>query len=408
MTGSNSRKRLTVIASAEGIDRAKKALIRLGFESKAKFAEVQLLSRHSVTKFFGKQPIQFDTFKRVCEGLNLDWNEILDSESNAAVGQQEKSGLLEPVVEMNIALTKQNLGTTPAITRQITVLDSQKVAKKTLILRGDIHSVDSTFRAVLEILLKEYGGDTIEILDIQAGSIRVTIQGSEQDVERLRERIVSGELAQINGCPIEDFVILGDESDESPELDTPKSPSLQTKWDLIQSIKSQPQPSRYLRGSDLSEADLRGADLRRADLRGAFLNRANLRRANLNEVNLHEAELRLSYLNEAGLRRANLREADLRRANLREADLYGANLNLSYLNEANLREADLSEANLCGADLRGAFLNRANLHGATVQDAQFGEGKGLSREEKQDLARRGAIFDDASGDRGSAYFPVNR
>ena len=39
-------------------------------------------------------------------------------------------------------------------------------------------------------------------------------------------------------------------------------------------------------------------------------------------------------------------------------------------------------------------------------NAYFGEGTGLSQTEKEDLARRGAIFDDASGDRESAYSPV--
>ena len=116
---------------------------------------------------------------------------------------------------------------------------------------------------------------------------------------------------------------------------------METKWEIIQVIKTQPQSYRQVRNADLSDADLRGAFLR-----GAFL-----------------------------------READLREADLRGADLWGA-------------------------DLRGADLRGADLWEAVVLNADFGEGTGLSQKEKQDLARQGAIFGDASGDRESAYSPV--
>ncbi|MGI0489924.1 pentapeptide repeat-containing protein, partial [Pantanalinema rosaneae CENA516] len=198
------------------------------------------------------------------------------------------------------AATSTTVGTTLAIARrQVTVLDHQKVVKARIVLEGDINSVDANFKSTLEVLLKCYGGDTIEITDIQAGSIRITIQGSQQDIERLRERIASGELTQINDCPIEDLVILGDESLEVPEnpallnggrilrlagrvfrafshrfipwISKVENPSLQTKWELIQAIKAQPQSYRQLSGADLSDADLSDADLSDADLSDADL-----------------------------------------------------------------------------------------------------------------------------------------
>lgn len=65
-----------------------------------------------------------------------------------------------------------------------------------------------------------------------------------------------------------------------------------------------------------------------------------------------------------------------------------------------------------GADLRyvnlsGAYLRGANLRGITVKGARFGAGLGLLEEEKQDLAKRGAIFTDTSGDRSTSYSPVH-
>lgn len=76
------------------------------------------------------------------------------------------------------------------------------------------------------------------------------------------------------------------------------------------------------------------------------------------------------------------------------------NLNLS---EADLSEADLSEANLRGADLRGANLSEADLRGANVQYATFGDNLGISKSNKDKLKDRGAIFEDAPGDRSPIH-----
>jgi uncharacterized protein YjbI with pentapeptide repeats len=89
-----------------------------------------------------------------------------------------------------------------------------------------------------------------------------------------------------------------------------------------------------------------------------------------------------------------------------KTDLAGADLRETNLSRADLSGADLSDANLRHANLRSAILSSADLSGADVKDARFGEGEGLSQETKRDLAKRGAIFDDAPGDRESSYVPV--
>ena len=50
------KKKLTLVASKQGIEIAERALIRLGFDSKSNFA-VAHLSRSTVTKFFKQVPI---------------------------------------------------------------------------------------------------------------------------------------------------------------------------------------------------------------------------------------------------------------------------------------------------------------------------------------------------------------
>ncbi|WP_039962342.1 pentapeptide repeat-containing protein, partial [Kamptonema sp. PCC 6506] len=56
-------------------------------------------------------------------------------------------------------------------------------------------------------------------------------------------------------------------------------------------------------------------------------------------------------------------------------------------------------ADLSGADLSGANLIVANLSIANVKKANFSYSNGISKEIKQDLIKRGAIFEDSLGDR---------
>ncbi|HEY9906381.1 MAG TPA: pentapeptide repeat-containing protein, partial [Thermosynechococcaceae cyanobacterium] len=71
-----------------------------------------------------------------------------------------------------------------------------------------------------------------------------------------------------------------------------------------------------------------------------------------------------------------------------------ANLSL-----ANLSGVNLSLANLSEASLNGVNLSLANLSEAVVVFARFEAARGISEESKRDLIQRGAIFEDAPGDR---------
>ncbi|MEB3360116.1 MAG: pentapeptide repeat-containing protein, partial [Synechococcales bacterium] len=88
---------------------------------------------------------------------------------------------------------------------------------------------------------------------------------------------------------------------------------------------------------------------------------------------------------------------------LSTANLFGA-----VLGGANLSGAALFRANLFRANLSRASLSGANLSEAEVKGAIMTGSRGLSKEQIADLKRRGAIFDDAPGDRESAYSPNPR
>ena len=445
------KKKITIPASSEGVKIAENALKRLGFDSKINFAKSQLLSRRTITKFFQCRLIQLDSFKKICQELKLDWTKIAGISEGKHSKIPGKTDCLNP--DINEGGEKM---LTQTFYRQVTVRDEKTHTIKAKIKWiGDIKSCESLSR--VEWNLRKYSGDTIKITDIKEGSIRLTVEGSQEDIDRLVSGIKSGELKEVSGFPVADVQILSEssEDDESNEINN--------KWCLVREIVIQGIRDRNLSGFDLSDADLRyanlsganlrsadlsgadlsganlidanlmsaylsGADLRSADLSGAYLMSAYLIGANLIGASLSRANLIRAYLSGANLRSADLRSADLSGADLIDANLIGANLIDANLSRANLSganligdrirayriHADFSGANLSGADLTGADLSGANLSGANlsgadlidanlsktkVEKARFSSNLGFSESMKQDLIKHGAIFEDSPGDR---------
>ncbi len=277
------KKKFTITATEAGVERAEKALIRLGFDSKSNFAKSQLISRTTVTKFFQRKPIQLDTLKKICQELTLNWKEVagIEEEQTQQRNQGNKSVL---VVDREV----EEMSTSSR--RQVTVIEQETGKIKAEIkLQGDIDSVSSL--KILEAILREHSGNTITIQDIQEGSIKLTIEGSPEDIEQLVSLIKSGELKKIDGFPVEDIQVLseGSDSEESSDLDS--------KWHLVQEIVNQPKKGRQLSGVDLSDVDLSSVvdlkvgllnlervDIKRADLSGANLSGANLSNANVEKT----------------------------------------------------------------------------------------------------------------------------
>ena len=85
---------------------------------------------------------------------------------------------------------------------------------------------------------------------------------------------------------------------------------------------------------------------------------------------------------------------DLTLAELEETALSGADLS-----GADLSGADLEETNLSDADLSGAFLSDVNFNRAIVKYARFGGKTEISESMKDNLIKRGAIFEDSPGER---------
>jgi uncharacterized protein YjbI with pentapeptide repeats len=288
---------------------------------------------------------------------------------------------------------------------------------------------------LLELLRKITDDQEITITDIEQGSIKLTLKGSQKSLEKIESLFKSGDLNKISGdITVENvqftednclaFTIAGDvNADEITYLkctiigqnlaESPKQlaeessanpfsvktvstneASKEINNKLIESIKKPNFLQRIIRRfgriklkeANLSGADLIEANLREADLRGADLWGANLREADLRGAKLWGANLRGANLNGANLSgtvggkfdwdpTANGSGRSRGWADL-NTDLSRANLRGANLREANLRGAFLSEANLRGAflmeaNLSRAFLMEANLRGANLIGANL-------------------------------------
>jgi uncharacterized protein YjbI with pentapeptide repeats len=487
-----TKSRITYAATPEGIKSAE-AKLNNGFASKKIFADLVPISRSTVTKFFAGKPIELDGFLQICNKLKLDWKEIAGIKSCVDNGEIEQE------------------------------LNSDEEEKVTFTITSSVGKKDiAKLKSIIRLTQKLAKDNLIDAIDIEEGSIKVTLKGSQSGLKRLEKLFQSGELTKIFkrelNITVEDvsfidaksfenhqknqnrkllaFTIAGDVN--RADINILKAALTDTSDDRQKNIDNTIQESKTksevfhisialifaslirgnlfnvfkiisnsnrinlsganlsdinLSGANLSDINLSGADLSGAFLSGAFLSGANLSgadlsgadlrdarmgEANLSRANLSDANLILADLSEVNLRGADLSGADLSEVNLRDANLRGANLSLADLrdarlslanlsgaflsgadlNNAKLSDVNLSGANLSGADLRDANLSDVNLRGANLSDvnlrganliganvekAHFSDSLGISESLKQDLIKRGAIFEDSPGDRSEVF-----
>lgn len=415
----------SLIASEIGIERARKALIDLGINQTGLEKRTRL-SRSTIGNFFKRIQIDHTNFTEICKTLNLEWEEIVEKDNPMKLDNCQIKNI--PEVETN----------------------SPRLAA--FVIEGSF-PIDALTQAKIQALVKQLqkitGDASLEIVDIQQGSIKIILKGTPEALATIQDLYNSGRLSEVEGISVKSVKLILNEK-QNKIVNEPTntswlyklSPKLYKAYrKLFLTINKAKLSGAYLRGvclskanlskanlskanlskanlreSNLIGADLRGADLRGSDLCGADLRGADLRGADLRGANLRESSLSVAYLSGSSYLRADLRGADLRGANLREAYLSEANLSEANLSRADLSGANLSEVHLIGTNLIGANLIGANLIGANligadlsytnVESARFANNLGISEDLKLDLINRGAIFDDSRGDRSGVLIPV--
>lgn len=256
-------------------------------------------------------------------------------------------------------------------------------------------STTAEIQAIVQLLRQKTGDDSIDVAFFREGSIKLILSGSPEGLERLQALFESGELGDLEIPLVENVRPVDNDSSDA------------RKARLIQALSLRQQILTKIVNRDLYRdraiAIARDRDLYRDLYRnfylGLYLYRALARalyraRVLARALGLYRALARaLDRALYLGLDLTlDLRFDDFDReivGDLRDIDLRGANLAYLNLNGADLRGANLTHANLVGAD-----LTDVNLIDADVTGTIFGNNSGLTEADKDNLQRRGAIFQD--------------
>lgn len=280
-------------------------------------------------------------------------------------------------------------------------------------------------KAIVELLRKKIGDNSIDVVFFKEGSINIILSGAPEGLQKLKELFEAGELKDLEIPTVESVHYVDNKTDtrkarliEILKIESKSSPPVahDLASDLYQAIK---------RASDLGRASAsdRASDLA-SDLASALdhaLNRtSNYIRTLYNSLSLDLIPHR--GLNPALIDASNRARArsltfgldlnlyishDLDRAralvslidykhqlNLREIDLSNTNFGNIDLRQADLTNVDFTRANLAGAILTGANLTGTNFTETNVTETVFGENLGLTESNKLNLQKCGAIFVD--------------
>ncbi|WP_052056141.1 NACHT domain-containing protein [Myxosarcina sp. GI1] len=104
-------------ASEQGIAKAKKAMTSSKLQQKDLIARIDC-SRQPVSKFFNSKPISSELFVKICDSLNLDWEEIRENEQTtqdidtlvSEVRQKAQTDIVERCGTMRVLDMRQPIG----------------------------------------------------------------------------------------------------------------------------------------------------------------------------------------------------------------------------------------------------------------------------------------------------------
>ena len=359
-------------ASNEGFKKAEAAFKLKGW-TQDHLAGRADCSRSVVINFFARRRVEKRLFEAICNELGLEWGTVADFEAE----EQLSGSSMDAAQEKTTGSIPEESDTTQMLTNE---------KRYAFAIAGSVDQDDIAKLKAIAALLKDLAKDTsIKIIDIESGSIKLILEGSQEGLEQLEALFKLGELKEVLGIPVEDvkFVAVGTSNADKKRLaftiagNVTEADIAKLKAALIETSddnenteddESRPDQDNAVQKSSSQSQILSGNPI------GVKFILTNLISGNLNGA------FRIL---------TNLIRANLSGANLSGANLSSANLSYAYLSYAYLSDADLSNANLSYANLSGV-----NLSGAIVEHALFGGSVGLSEDMKRDLEQRGAIFGD--------------
>lgn len=269
----------------------------------------------------------------------------------------------------------------PSDARLISPADSSRQVE--VVIRTSLSALNGARLTEITQALTAAGVGRFEIVDLDAGSVVITVLTDSSGASALARMSLDGEVRVLPDPYWRDLL---------QPLDRPKPLEGDAAMrGMLEQYVAEGRPlfsssgcyyrfsGAKLRNVNFAHARLFAVDLSGADLVGANLEGINglaldLRRADLSSVALTGADLRGARLQEAVLREAQCQECDFGGADLRGAAADGADFsssNFSYasLDGTSFDGADLSDCSFTGATLRGARLVGARLKRARLVKA---------------------------------------
>ncbi|NES03469.1 MAG: hypothetical protein F6K22_11810 [Okeania sp. SIO2F4] len=192
----SSKKRATATAKDELLERARKAMVRLGIPSQKKLqdniaANTEIaVGLSTISKFFNQKPILLSRFSIICNTLKLENYALGIQEGEEAEKAEEEEQKDERELEKSDDRIKY---------RMIGILgkeEEEKNQRRTTFQENTTvdEELIKRLKGFIEFVRNYYTGDAI-VIDIIVGSIKLIIKSASQSgLEKIEELFQSGEL----------------------------------------------------------------------------------------------------------------------------------------------------------------------------------------------------------------------
>jgi serine/threonine-protein kinase RsbW len=219
----------SIRVAPEYIQKVKLALRRHAFPSQIALAKELRIGRSTANKFFTGKAIDYQYFVEISERLGLDWEAIayidIQEEPTSNFGKLPEKKFLtsdEDIVsslEENNSKSIQEHNTDKVLILSSATDKEEKYDDKertAFVVAGSISKDDiSKLKAIAE-LLQEITGDTyIKIIDVERGSIKLILEGSQESLEQIEALFKAGQLTEVLKIPVENVQFIDEKVSKS-------------------------------------------------------------------------------------------------------------------------------------------------------------------------------------------------
>ena len=240
--------------------------------------------------------------------------------------------------QINITIVSEQIKTTQQLNSDKTSINqSGYKTDKELVTFSVVGTVDQINAKKLKTLLRQLrnisGDISIDIDDIELGSIRLILKGSQEGLERIEALFKSGALTEIEGVPVEDVRFITTEAKKDGE-DIQTSERKRLAFTIAGNLELADIAKLKAAITETSGNDVRDVarkcDFSCQNLRGYSFEGIDVSYADFSEAQLQEVNFTNATLTGANFNKADIQGTNFTNANLRGANFRGAKAGLRY------------------------------------------------------------------------------